>query len=553
MKNGTGLAAALLVTAGLANAQMGKTTDWWTFAGDAQRSGWEKADQKFTKEDVKGFQLLWKMKLDNPANGLRAITAPVILGNLIGYRGFKELAFYTGSGNKMWSIDADLGRMYWQKQYGDSPSASNPKNNACLATVTATPSLPPPIVFRVPSTPRPAAATPRPAGPNPGPGASPAPAPAVSPQMRRFMTKPVFMLTSDGKLRRLNQSDGSELQAAVQFVPAGSRPGSLNVAEDVLYTTTDGSCGDRPATVYSLQIAEKEAHANSFAIEGLEKDAGLSGVTLGTEGEVYVQTGQGSSKAGLSKYANSLLQLEPKSLKPQGRFDFAEEKGSAFYGAQVTSPIIFSHKKRDIVATLGPDGRLYLLDAASLADGDHKTPLFRSEPLIASKRSKQGETGQLATFEEAGNRYILATVSGALNDEMKIGSATARTPNGAVVAFKLEEQNGKPSLTPIWKSADLESPSAPVIAQGVVFVLSNGKYSKKIHKRSGGVMIEEQPKGSSHATTYALDALTGQQLYSTGNQITSVGNLNGLSIANSRLYFVTNDNTAWVFGKYLEH
>ena len=39
-------------------AQIGRTTDWWSFGGDAQRSGWEKNEARFTKDDVKNFQLL---------------------------------------------------------------------------------------------------------------------------------------------------------------------------------------------------------------------------------------------------------------------------------------------------------------------------------------------------------------------------------------------------------------------------------------------------------------------------------------------------------------
>ena len=84
MRNTLSLTAMLLSCACLGNAQMGRTTDWWSYGGDAQRTGWEKNEQKFIKEDVKDFQLLWKMKLENEQKGPRTLTAPVILGNLIG-------------------------------------------------------------------------------------------------------------------------------------------------------------------------------------------------------------------------------------------------------------------------------------------------------------------------------------------------------------------------------------------------------------------------------------------------------------------------------------
>ncbi len=80
------------------------------------RAGKRSADVKgITKETVKDLQLLWKMKLENQPKGLRPLLPPLILGNLISYRGFKELAFVAASSDIIYSIDADLGKMFWAK------------------------------------------------------------------------------------------------------------------------------------------------------------------------------------------------------------------------------------------------------------------------------------------------------------------------------------------------------------------------------------------------------------------------------------------------------
>src|ERR1700720_4732669 len=92
-----------------------RAANWPTFGGDAQRSGWEKTDARISKDTVKDLQLLWKMKLANQPKGLRPLLPPVILGNLISYRGFKELAFVAASSDIVYSIDADLGKMFWIK------------------------------------------------------------------------------------------------------------------------------------------------------------------------------------------------------------------------------------------------------------------------------------------------------------------------------------------------------------------------------------------------------------------------------------------------------
>ena len=53
---------------------------------------------------------------------------------------------------------------------------------------------------------------------------------------------------------------------------------------------------------------------------------------------------------------------------------------------------------------------------------------------------------------------------------------------------------------------------------------------------------------STHATLYALDAETGKELYSSGDQITSFVHFGGLSIANGRVYIATFDSTLYCFG-----
>ena len=125
-------------------------------------------------------------------------------------------------------------------------------------------------------------------------------------------------------------------------------------------------------------------------------------------------------------------------------------------------------------------------------------------------------TGGLSSWLDGETRWVLATAGGA---------------SGNVVAFKLEDQGGKPTLVKQWSSASMARPVPPVIANGVVFALENG---------------------GSHATLHALDGTTGTQLWSTGNQVTAAGNQTGLTIANGRVYFATVDGTVWAFGMPLE-
>ena len=190
------------------------------------------------------------------------------------------------------------------------------------------------------------------------------------------------------------------------------------------------------------------------------------------------------------------------------------------------TPVVFDYKGRDRIVSGGSDGRLHLLDSESVKTALHST---------AALSSGGGVWGGLSSWEDAdGVRWVAAPVWGALNPELKAPVANGPAPNGSVVAFRVEEQGGKPVLTPVWVSRDLSSPVPPVITSGVVFALSTGA------------------KNKGRATLYALDSATGKEMYSTGDQVTAPANLTGLTLANGRVFFTTADSTLYAFGIFLE-
>jgi hypothetical protein len=460
--------------------------DWPSYGGDAQRTGWEKSDSRITKENVKDFQLVLKKKLDNQQTGPHSLSASVIIGMLISYRGFKELAFVAGSSGSLWSIDADLERLFWQKQL-DSPA-----NSACASGMPAMPALTPPVNF--------GAARAR------GVGAA-ARGPAAAPGRiggTGFGTpRSVFVLTGDGKLRQLNSADGSDQYPPLSLLPANAKVSSLTIADGTIYTTSSG-CGGGPNAVWAVDLSGADPKIASFALKS-GGALGLGGFAIGADGTVYVQT------------EDALLALSAKELKLKQSFTAP--------GGPVT-PLIFTWKGKEMVVSAGKNGSLYLLDAVSLG-GDHKTALYETAPL-----SKAGVWGGLSSWEDTdGTRWVLAPVWGPLNPDLKSLLTNGNASNGSIVALRVEEQSGKPVLTPVWVSRDMSSPEPPVITSGVVFAVS---------------------AGPSHATLYALDGTTGKEMYSTGSQVTAPANLTGVTIANGRVYFTTKDDTLYAFGIFLE-
>lgn len=528
MKRFGALLLTSLVFAGMAYPQ-GRPVDWPFYGGDARRTGWARSDSRITKENVKDFQLVLKRKLENP-DGIDSLTPPVVIGLLISYRGFKELGFVAGSSGKLWSIDVDINRVFWEKQF--EPLSGGSKTGSCSG-ITAMPALTPPMAFRRRGS---------------GGGESSTVKRSARVAGVGFGTpRPVYLLAKDGKLRQLNSSNGSDQFPPLNFLPPNSKASTLTMHDHVIYTTTSGGCGGAANGVWAIDLAPEEAPVKNFALNG-GRAGGVGGFALGNDGTVYVQTGQGPMAPASNKWSNTLLALTPKELKLKEYFTVSDgsSKAKAASDINVTTPVVFDYKGKDLIVSAGKDGRLYLLDSQSVGGADHKTPLAQTPRLAAGTgSSNHGVWGGLSSWEDAaGTRWVAAPVWGSLNPELKVPVTNGATPNGAIVAFKVEEQNGKPALVPAWASRDMSSPVPPVITSGVVFALSAGEYTRR------GAAL--RPKSSSHATLYAFDATTGKEMYSTGDQVTAPASLTGVTLANGRIFFTTSDSTLYGFGVFME-
>jgi outer membrane protein assembly factor BamB len=279
-----------------------------------------------------------------------------------------------------------------------------------------------------------------------------------------------------------------------------------------------------------LNVPVKERKALSWKT-GSANIAGTSGLAFGFEGAIYVALGTGATSA---PAPDSIVALNPETLKPT---DWFTAPGADFNA----TPTIIRHKNRDLIAATANDGRLYLLDAASLGGADHKTPLA-----VAAKFTDAGAGTALATFEDASGRWIVATASGTTGDAAFAQNGAA--PNGRVVAFKLRDAGEKLSLEAVWQSPDLTAPLAPIVVDGMVFAVSSGEY------RGGPASLSaaQRAQRSVPAVLYVLDATTGRTLWNSGTKITSFAR-GGLSAGGGQVYLVTYDNQLYAFGIPLEH
>jgi len=98
-------------------------------------------------------------------------------------------------------------------------------------------------------------------------------------------------------------------------------------------------------------------------------------------------------------------------------------------------------------------------------------------------------------------------------------------------------------------SRDMITAEPPVIVNGVVFALAGGEFTGQADDEKGGLYsAEERIKRSVPAKLFALDALTGKELYSSRDQIASFLHQAGLSVAGDKVIFGTFDGTIYCFG-----
>ena len=551
------VAACAAIASSLLHAQGRGGAEWTTSGYDAQRTASIKADPRISVQTMSkpgefgAFKFLWKLKLEYDPKAATALTQPILLDRIIGFRGFKSIAFVGTQSETVHAIDIDLGTPLWKYHinYSASPPPMLNVTTDCPGGLVASLSRPTAVAPAVAGgggfgggrggrsgsgvgEPGMGAVTLATAGQQRGGGAGPGGAggrgagrgavpgsaaaaagnaPGGLPPGARgggggFGGGPfvpgndaAYVVGSDGFLHALNVQNGVDLMPPTLFVPANTRTAGLLIANlgeagTVAYAATTHGCGSQPDGVWAMELgAETKKDVVAFQPKGA-RIAGIGGLTLGRDGTVYVTTAGGSSPR-----SNQLIALESKTLK--------DKSAASVAGANFNStPLIFTQKDKDIIAATG-GGKLYLFDSSALASGPvATTPVAGGDKL---------EAAALAGWEDAQNtRWIAAT--------------SAR----GIVTFKVADENGKPALQPGWTSRDIASPLPPLVVNGVLFTASSG--TKAVP-----------------SVLYAIDASTGKELWSSLRTITTSVR-GGLSAGQGNVYVPGADGTLYAFGFAIE-
>jgi hypothetical protein len=574
------------VAGSIAFAQPGRGgSQWLTALADAQRTSWIRTDDKISVPALSkpGFELQWKVKLDNQPRGVHGLRQGVTAN---GVTLFVPMSIVAGSSNNVYAIDNDLGYVVWRRHFDaplPAPTAACAGGLTSAATRIVMVDAPPAAAARgfgggnrgavgyrsllgepgegVPAEgraggpgragdPSPAAA-PGARGTVPGVeqgaarGAARGAAAAAIPAAREgqageripgaprreedpnpwgFLFRPSgvgYVVSSDGMLHMLGLASGKDLQRPAPFLPANSKWSAPVAVNTTLYAATSGKCGGAPDGVWAIDLDSDAKPVMSWKTNG----GGVVGaVAFTSDGTLIAAIGPGQT-TGDGK-ANAIVALDPKTLQLKGWFSHPTAEF-------VTGPTILRHNNKSIVAAATKDGRILLLDSASLGGSDHATPLLLSQPFLDAGASVSGDA--LATWQQSsgGASWILLPASGRLSEGSPATNGAVAT--GAVVALKLTDAGGALSLGPGWVSHDLSSPATPIIVNGVVFTLASGLPSTGTGRGTPAVL-------------HAYDGATGKRLWDSGTSMTAAASPGSMWSGLGQIYIGMSDGTLHAFG-----
>ena len=373
-----------------------------------------RTDPRISKEAIgkAPLQLLWKRQLEKPA-GQRSLSQPVLLPNIISYKGFKALAFLGGA-NTVYSLDYDLNRMFWQRTLGGAAGAGA----ACAAGPVA--------VSR--STPVGPAA---PAGRGGGFGGG------------RGGGNNVYAVSSTGMVHALNPQTGEDANPPAKFTGGAARIAGAVFIDNVVYGAAVETCGSVASGVYAVDLTDNKNTVTSWDAKGA-RIAGAVGPAFAPDGTVIVATG---ASGGDATFANAIVALEPRTLKVEGLVH-------GRHAVHVVSDRV--HAGRADARRGGERGRQPLRARRGIARRQRSQDPAREVHRHARRRATF-VAGALATWEGEGSSRWIAVPS-----------------RSAIAAFRVPAGNTPiPELA--WTSRDIAAPGPPIVLNGVVFAVSNGE------------------------------------------------------------------------------
>ncbi len=500
--------------------------DWPTFAYDQRRSGWARSEVILNRDNVTNLTLKWKKKVENTTKSLTALTAPIVITDVRVGTDQKDLVYIAGSGDVFYAIDAANGEIIWEKKFPSQIAAKSDGMWLCPKGLNATPTVD--------------------VGKN-----------------------TIYVIATDGKFYALDLATGKEKYRAQQFVPAFAKTWSLNRIGDTIYTPISQNCGDTPSGVASIDVSDPGAIVIRNWRATTRFGAGVwgrAGVAIGKDGSIYAGTGDSPFNAVKGVYGNTMFRLNPETLKLEDYFTPANWDYVYKRDFDITvSATVFEYRDYELMVIGGKEGVVYLIDTNNMGGATHHKNLYTT-PLLSNDEEWFEAKGLWGAFthyvDDQGRNWIYVPAWGPVSKRAPDFPMTnGPNPNGSVMAFTVADHpdSGKPYLKAAWVSGDFAVPEPVVVANDVVFALSNGENARQsinagimpFGKFDSDELLEDSTRADNKksAELRALDALTGKTLYDSGPSVfNSWAHFSGIAVADGQVYAVDFSSTLYCFG-----
>ncbi len=322
------------------------SNEWLTWGYDQERSLWNRAEKTLNKDNVGQLALKWKTQLPTPATMvvLQTLTAPLV-ATVNTPQGPASRVFVVGSDNTVYSVDAANGAITWQRKF---PHEGKPKDLNTGKEVIPD--------YRCPGTQN---AT-----------------PVIDKE-----SGIIYVSTSDGMLRGLSIVNGEDKMTPVEFTHPFARNWSLNLIDGVIYSPTARGCFAIPSHLTSVDLKDPTHQKREFFTgPGVPNGAwGRGGIVRGPK-YMFVQTADGPYDPAAGRFGQSVLAFTFKDLRlidsytPEN-WEYLNAKDLDLSSANA---VAFPFQGKTIVASVGKESVVSLLDGDNLGGKNHQTALYVS-------------------------------------------------------------------------------------------------------------------------------------------------------------------------------
>lgn len=359
----------------------GYGADWLNNGGDPQGSNWQRHGKALTVANAGNLKLLWKRELDERPARPELLSSPVIIGPTITHRGVRELVFLADGHDNLYAFDADLGTLFWKRHFDVKP------RTPCRGGMPAAPVI----------------------EPDPDEDLSGDPLTDDEDDDEAGPMRPLYAVSSDGRLHTIRVPDGTDAHAPLDFLPPDAGVSDLNFWSGTVYAGTAGCNGARG--LWSIDVKKPGAKPAFYSY---------------TEGYRVVISASGAVYGGV---ADGIVSLAPGGLKTKQRSQIP-----------LLAFTVLRYRDRELLAAGTRDGRLVLLDAGDLR-------------VVSEYAASHERFGGIATWQDSGGvRWIYAN------------------SREGVRGFKLTGPASSPKLEYAWTSARMGDAGQPAVTNGIVFL-----------------------------------------------------------------------------------